>query len=174
MWFHSPPAALFEIPVKRSTQINVVLAVSTFAITAAVMFFLARVPTEALTVEALRSAMQRWESGNVSNYQIRYEMHGSLYDVYVQNGIVITATADGQPIRSADPGAYSVMGLFQTLELELENRSDPRGAFARQANTMVMRVRFNEKLGYVERYLRSSGGMGRGAAIVLLEFKPSE
>ena len=33
-----------------------------------------------------------------------------------------------------------------------------------------MRVRFNPKLGYVERYLRSSGGHGRGASIEIIEF----
>lgn len=164
----------FDIPVKKTTKINLVLAASTFAVTAAVMFFMAREPTEPLTVEALRSAMQRWQAGNVTNYRIRYEMHGSLYDVDVQDGIVMASTIDGKPIRSADPGAYSVKGLFQTLELELENRSDPRGPFAQQAATMAMRVRFNKKLGYVERYLRSSGGMGRGAAIVMLEFHPIE
>lgn len=162
-----------DIAVKKSIKINLALALSTFIITAVVMLFIARESTEPLTTEALRSAMQRWQAGDVSDYRIRYEMHGSLYDVNVQDGIVMTATADGKPIRSAEPGAYSVDGLFQTLELELENRSDPRGAFARQATTIAMRVRFNEKLGYIERYLRSSGGMGRGASIVLLEFQPS-
>lgn len=138
------------------------------------MFFLSREPTETLTTEALTAARLRWLAGDVADYRMRFDMHGSLYEVEVRRGIVETATTDGNPIRSADPGAYSVDGLFETLELELENRADPRGPFAGQAATMVMRVRFNKELGYVERYLRSSGGMGRGASIVMLEFEPVE
>lgn len=160
--------------MKKSTKTNFVLAASTFAVAAAVMLLMARVPTEPLTTEVLRAARQRWRTAPVANYRIHFEMHGSVYDVKVRGGIVETATADGNPIRSADPGAYSVVGLFETLELELENRSDPRGPFAGQAETMVMRVRFNKELGYVERYLRSSGGMGRGASIVMLEFERIE
>lgn len=138
------------------------------------MFFVSREPTETLTTEGLAAARQRWRAGDVTNYRIRFDMHGSVYEVEVRRGIVETATTDGNPLRSADPGAYSVDGLFETLELELENRSDPRGPFAGRAETMVMRVRFNKELGYVERYLRSSGGMGRGASIVMLEFEPIE
>lgn len=138
------------------------------------MFFASREPTEVLTTEALTAAVQRWREGDVRDYRMRFDMHGSLYKVEIRRGIVETATVDGNPLRSADPGAYSVDGLFETLELELENRSDPRGPFVGQARTMVMRVRFNKELGYVERYLRSSGGMGRGASIVMLEFEAIE
>jgi hypothetical protein len=52
----------------------------------------------------------------------------------------------------------------------LENSTDPAGPFAGRAETVLMRVRFNRELGYVERYLRSSGGQGRGASIEMIEF----
>ena len=61
-------------------------------------------------------------------------------------------------------------GLFDTLEQELDNSTDPAGPFAGRAETVLMRVRFNHALGYVERYLRSSGGQGRGASIERVEF----
>ena len=160
--------------MKKSTRTNFLLAVSAFLIATAAMVFVSREPTEPLTTGALAAATQRWRAASVSNYRMRFDMHGSIYDVEVRRGIVESTTVDGNPSRSADPGAYSVEGLFETLGLDLENRSDPRGPFAGRAKTMAMRVRFNEQLGYVERYLRSSGGMGRGASIVMLEFERLE
>jgi len=80
------------------------------------------------------------------------------------------ATVDGRPPTTTDLNAYSVDGLFDTLEQELDNLTDPAGPFTGQAGTVMMRVRFNPEFGYVERYLRSSGGHGRGASIELLEF----
>lgn len=160
--------------MKRTTKTNLTIAGVAFLLATVAMFLVAREPTEPLTEDALAEARQRWQTSGVSNYQIRYEMHGSRYDVTVRGGIVTDATVNDAPLRSADPGAYSVEGLFRTLELELDNLDDPRGPFAGRAATMVMRVRFNEALGYVERYLRSSGGMGRGASIVVISFEPKD
>ena len=160
--------------MKRTTKLNLALAALAFSVVTIGAFLITRERTEPLTEAALAEAGKRWRAAGISDYRIRYEMHGSLYDVTVRDGIVTDATVNDGPLRSADPGAYSIEGLFRTIELELENLNDPRGPFAARAHTMVMRVRFNSDLGYVERYLRSSGGMGRGASIVLTTFELAE
>ena len=97
-------------------------------------------------------------------------MHGSEYAIEWRDGIVEQASVDDRPPTTTDLNAYSLDGLFDTLEQELDNLTDPAGPFAGHAGTVLMRVRFNPKLGYVERYLRSSGGHGRGASIEMIEF----
>ena len=65
---------------------------------------------------------------------------------------------------------YSVEGLFDILELDLENLADPNGPFGHSAQKVIVRVRFNREFGYIERYLRS-GGMIRGATIEVISFR---
>ena len=77
---------------------------------------------------------------------------------------------NGQRPLVNDFSDYGVEGLFRTLELELENATDPHGPFAGRVSAIVMRVRFNAEFGYMERYLRGSGGSGRSVAIELIDF----
>ncbi len=158
----------------RTTRINFALAGAAFVLAVVVMILVVREPTEALSAEALRGARQRWAQAGVADYRLRYRMHGAVYEIKVEDRVVAEATVDGQVPRTGDLGAYSVEGLFNTLEQELENLSDPRGPFAGHAQTVLMRVRFNAELGFVERYLRSSGGQGRGVSIELIEFGRSK
>lgn len=145
-----------------------------FVLAVVVMILFVREPTEALSTEALRAAKQRWTQAGVADYRLRYRMHDAVYDVKVEDRVVTGATVDGRVPRTGDLNAYSVEGLFNTLDQELDNLNDPRGPFAGITNTVLMRVRFNEELGFLERYLRSSGGQGRGVSIELIEFVRSE
>jgi hypothetical protein len=123
-----------------------------------------REPTVPLTAERLQAARQRWEAAGIGNYQLQYRMHGAAYDVVVEGGIVTSLMVNGQPAATATPQAYSVKGLFETLQQELDNASGPMGPAG------IMRVRFHAELGYVERYLRTGGGLGRDVSIELTEF----
>lgn len=129
-----------------------------------------REPTAPLTRELLAAARQCWRAAGVRGYEVRYRMHGSEYRIQCRDGVVERASVDNRPPTTADLNVYSIEGLFDTLEQELENLTDPAGPFAGQAGRVLMRVRFNPKFGYVERYLRSSGGHGRGASIEMIEF----
>ena len=155
----------------RRAKTNLTLMFVAFSLGLAGTLILLREPMARLTQSGLEEAGERWREAGVTDYDLTYRMHGSLYAVVVRGGIVTKITMNGEPARTADPAAYSVDGLLETLELDLENLSNPAGPFAGQAQTMLMRVRFNAELGYVERYLRS-GGAGRGASIELLEFQP--
>ncbi len=155
----------------RRAKTNLALMFVAFSLGLAGTLILLREPTAPLNRSRLEAAGERWRGAGVADYDLTYRMHGSLYAVAVRGGIVTKITVNGEPARTADPAAYSVDGLFETLEMDLENLSNPPGPFAGQAQTMLMRVRFNAELGYVERYLRS-GGAGRSASIELLEFEP--
>lgn len=132
--------------------------------------FLLREPAETLTPSLLASAQQRWREAGIHNYEMRYRMHGSEYRISVRDGLVLRATVNGVDAITSDVGAFSVEGLFRTLEQELENLSDTAGPFGSQAKSVLMRARFHPRLGYLERYVRSGGGHGRGVAIELVEF----
>lgn len=153
-----------------TTRTNFLLMSAAFVVSSGGAILWYREPMIPLTREVLAAARQRWRAAGVRGYAVRYRMNGSEYAIDWRDGIVERASVDQRPATTADLNAYSIDGLFDTLEQELDNLSDPAGPFAPQAGTVLMRVRFNPKFGYVERYLRSSGGHGRGASIEMVEF----
>lgn len=153
-----------------NARTNIKRAAVAFVIGLTAFLFVVREPTEQLTIELLASARQRWRLAKIGDYDLRYRMHGSDYAVRCREGTVIETQVDGSPAMSHDLSYYSVEGLFDILELDLENLADPNGPFAGQTQNIIVRARFNREFGYIERYLRS-GGMGRGAAIELISFR---
>lgn len=152
------------------TRTNLLLMCAAFIVGACGAILWLREPMAPLTREALAAARQRWRAAGVRGYAIRYRMHGSQYAIEWRDGFVEQASVNDHPPTTTDLKAYSIDGLFDILEQELDNLSDPAGPFAGHAESVLMRVRFNSELGYVERYLRSSGGHGRGASIEMIEF----
>lgn len=153
-----------------SARTNIKLAAVAFVIGLAAFLLIIREPTEQLTIELLASARQRWRQAKIADYNLQYRMHGSEYAVRCRGGAVIEAQVDGNPAMSRDLSNYSVEGLFDILELDLENLADPNGPFGGQTQHVIVRVRFHREFGYVERYLRS-GGMVRAGAIELISFR---
>ena len=145
-----------------------------FVVGLGVAVLILREPTEPLTADSLHAARQLWREAAIDDYTLRYRMHGSEYAVIVRDDIVTEVTVNGQTPTSVDYRAYDVSGLFDTLEAEIENVTDPHGPFGGRPGAVLMRVRFNARLGYIERYLRSAGGHGRGAAIELIDFSAIE
>lgn len=153
-----------------NARTNIKWAVVAFVIGLTAVLLVIREPTEPLTIELLASARQRWRLVKIADYDLRYRMHGSEFAVRCRDGSVIECLVDGSPAMSRELSNYGMEGLFDILELELENLSDPNGPFGHQTRNIIVRVRFHDQLGYLERYLRS-GGMGRGATIELLSFR---
>jgi len=160
--------------MKHTSRIYALLACGAFGVGVVGALLVLREPTERLTADALAQAEARWRSGQIQDYDLRYQMHGSAYAVRVRGNIVTELEVNGQPARTGNAGDYSVTGLFKLLELELENLDDPRGPFAGRRDSVLMRVRFHPTRGYVERYLRSSGGYGKNVAIELISFEVAE
>lgn len=158
--------------MKSKTKMNIIIAMVAFPLGLVVAIVVMREPMEPLTDPALQIARQQWQHANLRDYQLHYEMNGSEYEVEVRNGLVENLLVNGKWSTAVDKQSYSATGLLDLMELELENRNDPGGPFASQKDTMIARVRFNSKLGYVERYLRSGVGQAKGAFIKLIRFDP--
>jgi len=156
-----------------NARTNIKRAAVAFVIGLTAFLFVVREPTERLTIELLASARQRWRLAKIADYDLRYRMHESDYAVRCREGTVIETQVDGNPAMSHDLSNYGVEGLFEILELDLENLADPNGPFGPTAQQVIVRVRFNREFGYIERYLRS-GGMVRGAAIELICFRSGQ
>ena len=64
-------------------------------------------------------------------------------------------------------------GLFETLQAELENIHDPSNPLGTPPGNVIARVRFNEHMGYPQRYIRGGTGLNRGSTLEMLEFRPA-
>lgn len=150
---------------------NLTLALLFFTIALVGTFFAIREPMQELTREGLEEARNSWTQTDLRAYRLKYTMHGSAYDVSVASDGQVDVLVNGLAPTGGHTSPFVVEGVFDTLELELDNLDSPAGPFAGRRQTVLMRVRFHPKLGYVERYLRSSGGYGTGVSIEVLEFE---
>jgi len=157
--------------MKRNTTRNLTLALFGFVAALVATLFAFREPMQKLTPEGLEEARIRWSQQESPSYRLKYVMHGSTYEVSVGDDGQVQALVNGQPPTGGQTSPFVVEGIFDTLEMELDNLEIPAGPFAGRREMVLMRVRFHPKLGYVERYLRSSGGYGKGVSIEVLEFE---
>jgi hypothetical protein len=151
---------------------NLIVAGSGFLLGLFAALWMLREPTRPLTQESLKQARQRWQDAAIHSYRATYRMHGSLYDVEVRAGLVASITVNGQTPSIAQPGAYSMDGLFDTLQSELENINDPSNPLGTPPANVIARVRFDDRLGYPRRYIRGGTGLSRGSTLEMLEFHP--
>lgn len=128
---------------------------------------------EALTRESLEAARRLWVERGPSSYSVAYELNHSQYEVSVQDGIVTNVQVDGVRPVGAAWSHYSIEGLFELLDMEIENLEDPVGPFAGSRATVFAKIRFDESLGYPVYYLRSGGGVPP-ASIRVIAFEPIE
>ncbi len=136
-----------------------------------------RESTEPLTRESIEDARRLWRSSGLQDYDLQLEVHTaggtvSLYDVSVRDGDVVRLRLDGLPTESRRPGDFSVPGLFETLEREAELAAEPNGPFSATGAQAIMRVRFDEETGHLERYLRSVTGSRETMEIRTVSFDP--
>jgi hypothetical protein len=91
------------------------------------------------------------------------QREGSL-KVKVRGGHVVEHTNNGRtpPRRSWD--AWSVEGMLETIERELEISADDVAASQQGASQMVLRAQFDEHYGYPRKFHRLALGAGQGAA----------
>lgn len=164
-------------PVLRPTFMlhrrNLIIAASAFLLGLIAALSYLREPTVPLTQEGLTLARQRWDAAKIRDYRAAYLMHGSKYEVEVRDGLVASITVNGQIPSIAQPGAYSVNGLFDTLQLELENIHDASNPLGTPPGNVIARVRFDDRLGYPQRYIRGGTGLSRGSTLEMLEFQPA-
>lgn len=153
-------------------QRKLLISTAAFFVGLCVAFVYLREPMVDLTDDSLASAIAKWRAARVGDYDLSLVINGQRYELTVRKNTVERFLLNGQRPERVDEQAYTVDGLFGTLAMELENLTDPSGAFAAGRNVIYARVRFNEELGYPERYIRNGVGGGRGASIEVVRFEP--
>ncbi len=150
------------MPISRRFKWRLLIASSAFTISIGVTLFIAREPMSTMTRALFDDAREKWQQAGIVDYDLQYKMNGSDYHIEVRDSIVTVAMVDGRQPTSSNWGTYAMDGLFEILLLEIDNQEEGIGPFA-GGGSALMRVRFNEERGYIERYLR--GGLGRNAVV---------
>ncbi|HVX11388.1 MAG TPA: DUF6174 domain-containing protein [Pirellulales bacterium] len=112
----------------------------------------------ALTSEALAAAQSRWEQHGPANYRIDLEVAGrqaSRYHVEVRGGKPTQVLRNDRPIPSRSWYYWTVPGLFEVLDHDMDCSEDPtRGFGARPGSRAVLRADFDPDLGYPRKFQR--------------------
>ncbi len=159
----------------KSSIVLILIAGAIIGMTGA--FFALREPMSDLTIERIDAARRAWKTLGVRDYDTVYDIAGGIVEARVRADRVVSLTRDGLKATSHRLDDFTVEGMFDTLEREIELANDPSQPFGGGAQTTLLRVRFNRECGYMERYLRAVGGTGRSQTMQLIEFRrtsPSE
>ena len=126
------------------------------------VFVAQRIPE--LTEARLTEAEDRWDHAAVASYDMDIKIGGAQpgqVHIEVRNDEVIALTRDKRfpPPRTWD--VWSVPGMFETLERELELAQDPVHEMQAAAGTQLrLRCEFDQQFGYPRRYHRYVTGGG--------------
>jgi hypothetical protein len=130
-----------------------------------------------LTPELLAQAQQQWADAGIESYDVSFQLNASgfttpsRFEVRVRAGRPIEILRNGRPV-SADPESYTIEGLFDIIERELDMSRDPTSPLASVSGKTFLRVRFNDRFGYPEQYLRVTGGTNRSSEMRVDAFRP--
>ena len=124
-----------------------------------VLLLLARDPTPRLTTAALQAAKNRWEANGPESYDVDVVTSGAQvghYHVEVRNGLPTAVAREGRPPPRRVWDVWTVPGMFDTLDRELENAEQGAQGFGAAAGSRaVMRCVFDEQFGYPRLYNRT-------------------
>jgi len=140
----------------------------------AVEFFVVeRLPT--LTDAALKAAQARWKQHGPHNYTISIELRGAqpgMIHVEVQNDEVAATTRDNRVPPKWTWDTWSVPGMFDTLDQDLQIAEDPAQQIQASPGTKwQLRCEFDPEFGYPRRYHRLVTG-GPEVYWRVTEFEP--
>ena len=140
------------------------------------LFFQMRADGVELTRSDWEAARNRWSNASIRGYVIVVDTKGlrpARHRVVVEDGKVVERTTDGKPVPERVRGTWSIDGMFDTLDMELRNRKNPRIPYGvDSADQIVTRVQFDEKYGYPASYLRHVLGRTGSIEWVVVSFEP--
>jgi hypothetical protein len=113
--------------------------------------------TEPVTREGLREARGLWQTAQLDNYDLDLETRGAQagrYHIEVRNGQLSTITRDGVAANPAAGEPWTVDGLFQVIEEELDASERPDGAAFGAQSKVFLRVQYDRTLGFPTRFVR--------------------
>jgi hypothetical protein len=125
---------------------------------------------EPLTLRSLQHGENLWLKQAMPHYEIKLTISGDRiqsgdFVSEVKDDIVVHVTRNGESISSKDP-FYSIPGMFQFLQDELDMSKDPQRYWnASKGARLYQRAHFDPGNGFVRRYLRSVSGVNHGILI---------
>lgn len=136
---------------------------------------LARKPGAPLTPERLAEARARWQAHRPVDYELEIQMRGAVRDlrrIEVRDGEVVEMTTGGAPVPREAWSYWTVDGLFEFLEDELDNASRPAEAYGvDDPRRVVVRVAFDRRWGYPSFFLRHVLGRGQSVEWTVTSFE---
>lgn len=141
----------------------------------AMLLMVLREATPLLTETELAAAVQRWREYGPDDYDMDILVGGrraGTIHVEVRGGSVVAMTRDGiTPSQQRTWQYWSVPGLFDMLEDDVQSADDPRGPFGALPGTkVVLRAEFNPRYGYPRRYQRTVFGTDLGIDWEIVRF----
>jgi hypothetical protein len=150
-------------PRRRLRASDVVLgaavgALVTFAAIVVVVVLARRHTAPPLTADVLADAQERWRKHGPADYRMDVIVTGrqaSRYHVEVSGGKPTRVLRDDRSTTARTWHYWTVPGLFEVLEHDMECSDDPtRGFGAQPGSQAVLRAVFDSELGYPRKFER--------------------
>jgi Family of unknown function (DUF6174) len=126
------------------------------------VFVADRIPE--LTEAQLEAAEQLWKQHGPSNYDLDLELRGAQpgnVHIEVRNHVVAATTRNGRIPPAWTWDTWSVPGMFETLEQDLQTAEDPeREIQAAPGTHWWLRCEFDQRYGIPRRYHRQVSSNG--------------
>lgn len=153
------------------------LGLLAIALVVAVLYFLFAQQLPELTPERLAEAQAKWAKSGPASYTMDIKLGGTRpgpVHIEIENGEPIAMTRDGiTPNQERVWGQWSVPGMFDTIERELELAEDPVNQMdAAQGTKLWLRSEFDPVYGYPRIFHRAVRGGGPEVYWEVTTFEP--
>jgi len=130
-----------------------------------------------LTPEALQAARSKWEMSGPDSYRMAVEiksdrMDPSAYEVTVKGKGIVQLERNGTILEAAaGSNSYTVEGLFQTMDQEIDLAKKPQLLGAPPGYSSYPMASFDPQTGRLLRFQRSVGGTKNSIEITVTRFQ---
>ncbi len=129
-----------------------------------------------LTADELEQAELRWQAARLHDYDIEVHVTGlqpGIYHVEVRGGEPAMASLNGFVPRPGVWDVWTVPGMFDTLQQELDHAANPAGPFGSPPGTQVVeRATFDDRYGFPKKYHRIVMGTPLEMSWEVVHFRP--
>jgi hypothetical protein len=169
--FAKPTSKLWPLVILVGSVLIVLLAV------AAILRFTVARKLPVLTPARLQAAEERWHTNGPADYNMDVNIKGNrpgTVQVEVRKRVVTKMVRDGQtPSQQRTWDVWSVPGMFDTLEREIELAEDPeREMQAERGTKLWLKAEFDPDYGYPARFHRAVFGGGPEVYWHVTRFQP--
>jgi hypothetical protein len=122
----------------------------------------------------LAVARDRWQAAGVTDYDIAITLSGRQsgeIKVQVRAGQPTAMTRNGiQPKQERTWQPWTVPGMFDTIDVDFDNRTNAKEKFGTEPESVHLRCLFDPELGFPRRYLHQVYGRQQDLEWTVTEF----